>query len=47
MLGELFKLYPEVQEGDLSRLRANLVNKDSLAEIAGQFEPGNRAADKV
>ena len=31
---ELFKLYPHVQEGDLSRLRASLVNKDSLADIA-------------
>ncbi len=37
---ELFKLYPDVQEGDLSRLRANLVNKDSLAEIAGHLELG-------
>jgi ribonuclease III len=37
---ELFKLYPDVQEGDLSRLRANLVNKDSLAEIARQLELG-------
>lgn len=34
---ELFKSYPDVQEGDLSRLRANLVNKDSLAEIAGHL----------
>jgi ribonuclease-3 len=31
---ELFKRYPDVQEGDLSRLRATLVNKESLAEIA-------------
>jgi len=37
---ELFKLYPDVQEGDLSRLRANLVNKDSLAEIADRLELG-------
>lgn len=37
---ELFKLYPDVQEGDLSRLRANLVNKDSLAEIANQLNLG-------
>jgi len=37
---ELFKLYPDVQEGDLSRLRANLVNKDSLAEIAGHLQLG-------
>lgn len=38
---ELFKQYPDVQEGDLSRLRANLVNKDSLAEIAGQLALGD------
>ncbi len=37
---ELFKLYPDVQEGDLSRLRANLVNKESLAEIAVTLELG-------
>lgn len=37
---KLFKLYPDVQEGDLSRLRANLVNKDSLAEIADRLELG-------
>ncbi len=29
-----------MQEGDLSRLRANLVNKDSLAEIASHLELG-------
>ena len=37
---ELFKSYPDVQEGDLSRLRANLVNKESLAEIANQLSLG-------
>jgi ribonuclease-3 len=37
---ELFKLYPDVQEGDLSRLRANLVNKETLAEIAGELQLG-------
>ncbi len=37
---ELFKLYPDVQEGDLSRLRANLVNKESLAEIAKKLNLG-------
>ena len=37
---ELFKLYPDVQEGDLSRLRANLVNKESLADIARQLDLG-------
>ena len=38
---ELFKLYPDVQEGDLSRLRANLVNKDSLAVIARHLQLGD------
>ena len=38
---ELFKLYPDVQEGDLSRLRANLVNKESLAVIANQLALGD------
>ena len=37
---ELFKLYPNVQEGDLSRLRASLVNKDSLADIAALLDLG-------
>jgi len=37
---ELFRLYPGVQEGDLSRLRANLVNKESLAEIAKKLNLG-------
>jgi ribonuclease-3 len=36
----LFKQYPEMQEGDLSRLRASLVNKDSLADIAKLLELG-------
>jgi len=38
---ELFKQYPDVQEGDLSRLRANLVNKESLAEIANHLNLGD------
>ena len=38
---ELFKSYPDVQEGDLSRLRANLVNKESLAEIADKLNLGD------
>jgi len=38
---ELFKLYPDVQEGDLSRLRANLVNKETLAEIANELSLGD------
>jgi len=38
---ELFKSYPDVQEGDLSRLRANLVNKESLAVIANKLNLGD------
>ncbi len=38
---ELFKAYPDVQEGDLSRLRANLVNKESLAVIANKLKLGD------
>jgi len=37
---EVFNLYPDVQEGDLSRLRANLVNKESLAKIANTLNLG-------
>jgi len=36
----LFEQYPDMQEGDLSRLRASLVNKDSLAEIAKILQLG-------
>lgn len=37
---ELYHRYGDVQEGDLSRLRANLVNKESLAVIANQLKLG-------
>lgn len=37
---ELFKRYPDVNEGELSRLRANLVNGVTLAEIAKEFNIG-------
>jgi ribonuclease-3 len=37
----LFEQYPDVQEGDLSRLRANLVNKDTLADIARMLQLGD------
>lgn len=30
----LFKAFPDVQEGDLTRLRSNLVNTDTLAAVA-------------
>ena len=36
----LFEQYPDMQEGDLSRLRASLVNRDSLADIAKALEIG-------
>lgn len=38
--GLLYQHYPEVSEGDLSRLRARLVRGESLAEIARAFEFG-------
>jgi ribonuclease-3 len=31
---ELYRRYPEAKEGELSRMRANLVRRESLAEIA-------------
>lgn len=37
---QLFRLDKGHEEGDLSRLRASLVNRDSLAEIAGTLELG-------
>jgi len=38
---ELFQKYPDIQEGDLSRLRACLVNGDSLADVARELDLGN------
>lgn len=38
---ELFQRYPHAKEGDLSRMRANLVNGDMLAEIAQEFALGD------
>lgn len=37
----LYHHYPDVPEGDLSRLRARLVRGESLAEIAREFEIGD------
>lgn len=34
----LFKRFPRIDEGDLSRLRANLVKQSSLADIAQKLE---------
>ena len=39
--GQLFEQYPDMSEGDMSRLRANLVNKDSLADIARELKLGD------
>ncbi|EKE01673.1 MAG: RNase III, dsRNA [uncultured bacterium] len=38
---ELFHRYPDMKEGDLSRLRANLVNGDVLADLAGELHIGD------
>jgi ribonuclease-3 len=38
---QLFEQYPGVQEGDLSRLRASLVNRDSLAKVARRLNLGD------
>jgi ribonuclease-3 len=37
---ELFDRYPEAREGELSRLRASLVRRDSLAELAQSLDFG-------
>jgi ribonuclease-3 len=37
---QLFHQYPRADEGELSRLRANLVNENILAEIAIEFNLG-------
>lgn len=37
---ELYRRYPGAKEGELSRLRANLVRRESLAEIAQQLDLG-------
>lgn len=39
---ELYHKFPGLPEGELSRLRANLVNQPSLAAIAQQFDFGGR-----
>jgi len=37
---ELFRRYPDAPEGELSRLRARLVNQQSLADIANRLQLG-------
>lgn len=39
---QLFTLYPDADEGDLSRLRARVVSEDPLAELATEFGVGDR-----
>lgn len=38
---QLFQMFPQASEGDLSRLRASLVNQSSLAEIARENKIGD------
>ncbi|ARO88359.1 ribonuclease III [Nitrosospira lacus] len=38
--GLIFRRFPDVTEGDLSRIRANLVNQQALAELAQTLELG-------
>lgn len=38
---KLYDQFPDAQEGDLSRLRASLVNQRSLAELAREHNIGN------
>ena len=37
----LYERFPALPEGDLSRARAHLVNKDTLAQVARRLELGN------
>lgn len=37
---ELYSRFPHLSEGDLSRLRANVVNQRSLADVARRFDFG-------
>lgn len=37
----LYQQFPSAKEGDLSRLRANLVKGDTLAEVAQEFDLGS------
>lgn len=37
----LFVAFPKLSEGELSRLRANLVNQDTLAQMATEMQVGN------
>jgi len=39
---ELYHKFPQLSEGDLSRLRAGLVSQPALAQVAGQIRLGQR-----
>src|SRR5262245_64767306 len=39
---ELYHKFPQLTEGELSRLRANLVNQHALAGVAARFEFGEQ-----
>jgi ribonuclease-3 len=39
---ELYHKFPQLSEGELSRLRASLVNQQSLAGVAQQFDFGSQ-----
>ena len=40
MAEAVYQQFPTVQEGDLSRFRASLVNRDALGELAREFDLG-------
>jgi len=37
----LYRRYPDLEEGDLSRLRASLVNQETLADVARELDLGS------
>ncbi len=37
----IFRQFPKAQEGELSRFRATLINRDTLGKLGRQFELGN------
>lgn len=39
--GELFQRYPNMREGDLSRIRSTLVNRETLAQLAKALHIGS------
>ena len=40
----LFERFPAIPEGELSRVRASLVNRDTLARLAREFALGGEIA---